>query len=53
MKLFTSIASPAIALALALTFATPTRAAMPAEPTLHVTTLDGKTSTWPRREATG
>ena len=43
MNLSPFIAAPAIALALALTSAAPARAAMPAQPTLHVTTLDGKT----------
>ena len=43
MKLSTFVAAPAIALVLALASVAPVRAAMPAQPTLHVTTLDGKT----------
>jgi thiol-disulfide isomerase/thioredoxin len=43
MKLSTFVAAPAIALVLALASVAPARAAMPAQPTLHVTTLDGKT----------
>ena len=43
MKLSTFIATQAIALTFALTAVAPARAAMPAQPTLHVTTLDGKT----------
>ena len=43
MTLFSSISGPMAALAAALAFAAPAQAAMPAQPTLHVTTLDGKT----------
>lgn len=43
MTLFSSISGPMAALGAALAFATPAQAAMPAQPTLHVTTLDGKT----------
>jgi thiol-disulfide isomerase/thioredoxin len=43
MTLFSSISGPLAALAAALAFAAPAQAAMPAQPTLHVTTLDGKT----------
>ncbi len=43
MTLFSSIFTPVVALAAALAFAAPAQAAMPAQPTLHVTTLDGKT----------
>ncbi|MFC5436735.1 TlpA family protein disulfide reductase [Rhodanobacter umsongensis] len=38
-----SATGPAIALVLGLACIAPARAAMPARPTLHVTTLDGKT----------
>ncbi|TAM59959.1 MAG: TlpA family protein disulfide reductase [Rhodanobacter sp.] len=37
------VVKPVIALAAMLTFAVPAHAAMPVRPTLHVTTLDGKT----------
>jgi cytochrome oxidase Cu insertion factor (SCO1/SenC/PrrC family) len=43
MTLFSSIFTPVAALAVALAFAAPAQAAMPAQPALHVTTLDGKT----------
>lgn len=43
MTLFSFLSRPAAVLAVALAFATPLQAAMPAQPTLHVTTLDGKT----------
>ncbi|EIM00031.1 MULTISPECIES: TlpA family protein disulfide reductase [Rhodanobacter] len=43
MSLFSSFTAPVAVLAAALAFATPAQAAMPAQPTLHVTTLDGKT----------
>ena len=43
MTLFSFLSRPAAVLAVALAFATPAQAAMPAQPTLHVTTLDGKT----------
>jgi len=43
MTLFSSIFTPVVVLAAALAFAAPAQAAMPAQPTLHVTTLDGKT----------
>jgi thiol-disulfide isomerase/thioredoxin len=43
MSLFTSLSRSAAVLAMAFAFATPAPAAMPAQPTLHVTTLDGKT----------
>ncbi|WP_082827225.1 TlpA family protein disulfide reductase [Rhodanobacter thiooxydans] len=43
MTLFSSLSRSAAALAMALAFAVPAQAAMPAQPTLHVTTLDGKT----------
>ncbi len=43
MTLFTSLCRSAAALAIALAFAIPVQAAMPAQPTLHVTTLDGRT----------
>jgi thiol-disulfide isomerase/thioredoxin len=43
MTLFSFLSRPAAVLAVALAFAMPVQAAMPAQPTLHVTTLDGKT----------
>ncbi len=43
MTLFSFLSRPAAVLAVALAFAMPAQAAMPAQPTLHVTTLDGKT----------
>ncbi|WP_081700025.1 TlpA disulfide reductase family protein [Rhodanobacter sp. OR87] len=43
MSLFSSFTAPVAVLAAALAFATPAQAAMPAQPTLHVATLDGKT----------
>lgn len=43
MTLFSYLSRPAAVLAVALAFAMPAQAAMPAQPTLHVTTLDGKT----------
>ncbi|MCW0202525.1 MAG: TlpA family protein disulfide reductase [Rhodanobacter thiooxydans] len=43
MTLFSSLSRSAAALAMALAFAVPAQAAMPAQPTLHVATLDGKT----------
>lgn len=43
MTLFSSISTPVVILAGALAFAVPVQAAMPAQPALHVTTLDGKT----------
>ena len=43
MTVFSFLSRPAAVLAVALAFATPAQAAMPAQPTLHVTTLDGKT----------
>lgn len=43
MTLFSFLSRPAAVLASALAFAMPAQAAMPAQPTLHVTTLDGKT----------
>jgi thiol-disulfide isomerase/thioredoxin len=43
MTLFTSLCRSTAALGIALAFAMPVQAAMPAQPTLHVTTLDGKT----------
>jgi len=43
MTLFSFLSRPAAVLAMALAFAMPVQAAMPAQPTLHVTTLDGKT----------
>jgi len=43
MTLFSFLSRPAAVLAVALAFAMPLQAAMPAQPTLHVTTLDGKT----------
>jgi thiol-disulfide isomerase/thioredoxin len=43
MTLFSFLSRPAAVLAAALAFAMPAQAAMPAQPTLHVTTLDGKT----------
>lgn len=43
MILFSFLSRPAAVLAVALAFAMPVQAAMPAQPTLHVTTLDGKT----------
>lgn len=43
MTLFSSFSGPAAVLALALAFAAPAQAAMPTQPELHVTTLDGKT----------
>jgi thiol-disulfide isomerase/thioredoxin len=41
--LFSSISTPVAALAVAFAFAVPAQATMPAQPGLHVTTLDGKT----------
>ena len=43
MTVFSFLSRPAAVLAVALAFAMPAQAAMPAQPTLHVTTLDGKT----------
>jgi len=43
MTVFSFLSRPAAVLAVAFAFATPAQAAMPAQPTLHVTTLDGKT----------
>jgi thiol-disulfide isomerase/thioredoxin len=43
MTVFSFLSRPAAVLAVALAFAMPVQAAMPAQPTLHVTTLDGKT----------
>ena len=43
MTLFSFLSRPAAVLAVALAFGMPVQAAMPAQPTLHVTTLDGKT----------
>ncbi|WP_108470687.1 TlpA family protein disulfide reductase [Rhodanobacter thiooxydans] len=43
MSLLSFLSRPAAVLAAALAFAAPAQAAMPAQPTLHVTTLDGKT----------
>ena len=43
MTLLSFLSRPATVLAVALAFAMPVQAAMPAQPTLHVTTLDGKT----------
>ncbi|HEY8329670.1 MAG TPA: TlpA disulfide reductase family protein [Rhodanobacter sp.] len=43
MTVFSILSRPAAVLAVALAFAVPAQAAMPAQPTLHVTTLDGKT----------
>ncbi|MBQ4854337.1 TlpA family protein disulfide reductase [Rhodanobacter sp. B2A1Ga4] len=43
MTLLSFLSRPAAVLAVALAFAAPAQAAMPAQPTLHVTTLDGKT----------
>lgn len=43
MSLFSSFTAPVAVLAAALAFATPAQAAMPVQPTLKVTTLDGKT----------
>ena len=39
MTLFSFLSRPAAVLAVALAFAMPAQAAMPAQPTLHVTTL--------------
>lgn len=43
MTVFSFLSRPAAVLAVALAFAMPAQAAMPERPTLHVTTLDGKT----------
>lgn len=43
MTVFAPFTVPGAALALALAFAAPAQAAMPVQPTLKVTTLDGKT----------
>lgn len=43
MTLFSSLFGSAVALVATLAFAAPAHAAMPLQPTLHVTTLDGKT----------
>ena len=43
MTVFSFLSRSAAVLAVAFAFATPAQAAMPAQPTLHVTTLDGKT----------
>ena len=43
MTLFSYLSRPAAVLAVAFAFAMPAQAAMPAQPTLRVTTLDGKT----------
>ena len=43
MTVFSYLSRPAAVLAVALAFAMPVQAAMPAQPTLRVTTLDGKT----------
>lgn len=43
MTLFSSLSLSAAAMAAALAFGMPAHAAMPQHPTLHVTTLDGKT----------
>ena len=43
MTVFSYLSRPAAVLAVAFAFAMPVQAAMPAQPTLHVTTLDGKT----------
>lgn len=43
MTVFASFTVPAAALAVTLAFAAPAQAAMPEQPTLKVTTLDGKT----------
>jgi thiol-disulfide isomerase/thioredoxin len=43
MTVFSLLSRPAAVLAVALAFAMPAQAAMPERPTLHVTTLDGKT----------
>jgi thiol-disulfide isomerase/thioredoxin len=43
MNLFSFLSRPAAVLAAALAFVMPAQAAMPEQPTLHVTTLDGKT----------
>ena len=43
MTVFSYLSRPAAVLAVAFAFAMPVQAAMPAQPTLRVTTLDGKT----------
>jgi thiol-disulfide isomerase/thioredoxin len=43
MTVFASFKGPAAVLAVALAFAAPAQAAMPVQPTLKVTTLEGKT----------
>ncbi|MBT2143255.1 MULTISPECIES: TlpA disulfide reductase family protein [unclassified Rhodanobacter] len=43
MTVLSFLSRPAAVLAAAFAFAMPVQAAMPAQPTLHVTTLDGKT----------
>jgi thiol-disulfide isomerase/thioredoxin len=43
MTLFSSLPTSAVALVFALALAMPVQAAMPTQPTLHVSTLDGKT----------
>ena len=43
MSLFTSLSRSSAVLVMALAFAAPAQAAMPAQPTLHAVTLDGKT----------